>query len=176
MRYTPTIEQKIIEQIRATPDRPVILPEWAYWEGQNQPYVYIDAMPTPLIRHLYGLLIEVPPDEVGVTNPPGVDPRNVNPFLAVVTPSRLARPACAKGHIYTEADWIDGVGHQCQACRAERLSGQPSVSDINRAKTHCPKGHPYTKENTIHLRSGRRRCKVCHREQQAAYAARKAEA
>jgi hypothetical protein len=32
---------------------------------------------------------------------------------------------------------------------------------INRSKTHCPKGHPYTPENTI-LRHGSRFCKTCH--------------
>jgi hypothetical protein len=35
----------------------------------------------------------------------------------------------------------------------------------NKAKTHCPQGHPYTKENTSRerLKGGRfgRRCRIC---------------
>ncbi len=35
----------------------------------------------------------------------------------------------------------------------------------NSRKTHCPKGHPYNKENTIHRRTSKggkvRRCRIC---------------
>lgn len=30
--------------------------------------------------------------------------------------------------------------------------------------THCPKGHEYTKENTVVYRDGKRRCKTCRKE------------
>ncbi|MFB7797246.1 hypothetical protein [Isoptericola sp. NPDC056134] len=32
-----------------------------------------------------------------------------------------------------------------------------------RAKTHCPSGHPYTSENTVIYAEGRRRCLTCVR-------------
>lgn len=34
----------------------------------------------------------------------------------------------------------------------------------NRAKTHCPQGHPYSKANTYIERSGARQCRTCNRE------------
>jgi hypothetical protein len=37
------------------------------------------------------------------------------------------------------------------------------VNIINKAKTHCPKGHPYIKKNLVEsaLKRGRRSCKIC---------------
>ena len=37
------------------------------------------------------------------------------------------------------------------------------VNTINKAKTHCPKGHAYVKENLVlsALKQGRRSCKIC---------------
>ena len=34
-----------------------------------------------------------------------------------------------------------------------------------RAKTHCPHGHPYSPENTYFTSLGARACRTCHREQ-----------
>jgi len=34
-----------------------------------------------------------------------------------------------------------------------------------RAKTHCPQGHEYTKENTYVYPDGRRDCKICRKNQ-----------
>lgn len=48
-------------------------------------------------------------------------------------------------------------------------------SNQNRAKTHCPRGHAYTPENTYRWRSGFRECVICHRaKKRAQYHARKA--
>jgi len=35
-----------------------------------------------------------------------------------------------------------------------------------RAKAHCPKGHPYSPENTYVTPKGWRKCRICRREQQ----------
>jgi hypothetical protein len=32
-------------------------------------------------------------------------------------------------------------------------------------RTHCSKGHEFTKENTSYIRNKHRRCKICHREE-----------
>lgn len=38
------------------------------------------------------------------------------------------------------------------------------VSAVNSAKTHCPKGHAYTKQNTYINKRGARNCRKCARE------------
>lgn len=162
MRYTPEIEQKIIEQIARTPDSPIILPDWAYG-ARDQPQVYVDSMPTELLRHLYTVAVADLPEEWTVRNPPHVDPRNVNPLLAVVLRSRRARAACPNGHVYSDADWVEGVGYRCQTCRLatreRRVTNRPSVADVNRKKRTCPKGHKLVKR-----KNGKRRCLECPRE------------
>lgn len=40
-----------------------------------------------------------------------------------------------------------------------------NVSARNIVKTHCPQGHPYDDENTL-WDNGRRRCRICRRDQQ----------
>lgn len=43
--------------------------------------------------------------------------------------------------------------------------GNPSPTDINRMKVHCPAGHPYDAENTYYYpRSQHRGCRECNRE------------
>jgi len=53
---------------------------------------------------------------------------------------------------------------------AERGIGPPSPrGDLNRHRTHCPRGHPYAGAN-LHTRPcGRRRCRKCHREHARRY-------
>lgn len=170
MRYTPQIEEALTAQLEREPDRPVILPDWAYWEGMDQPFIYVDRMPTPLMRHLHEALIGTLHPDQGLVNPPDVPARNVNPHLAVVTPTRKSRAVCPNGHRYEEGDYIPGVGHRCQTCRAEKLLGTPSVADVNRAKETCPKNHPLVRRP-----NGKRRCLECPRDQQRRYLEKKRE-
>lgn len=37
------------------------------------------------------------------------------------------------------------------------------VAEMSRSKTHCPQGHPYDDENTIHSKSGKRKCRACNK-------------
>lgn len=46
--------------------------------------------------------------------------------------------------------------------RENRLRGE-SPTAINYRKTHCPKGHEYTPENTCVV-AGKRHCRTCQRE------------
>jgi hypothetical protein len=158
MRLTSKTRKALIAQIKAAPHRPVILPDWAYWKGTDAAYIYVDQMPIPLMRFLYEQLIAPLDPARGLVNPPGVAARNVNPHLAVVTPTRKSRAVCPNGHDYTEADYVPGVGQRCQQCRADLLLGTPSPIDINRAKTHCPKNHVL-----VERPNGRRRCLECPR-------------
>lgn len=170
MRYSPEIEEAIVAQIKSEPTREIILPDWAYWEGIDTPWVYRNQVPVRLVVVLYERLVGALPEGAGLARQPGTHPRNVNPLLWTVVPGPRARAECANGHEYSPDDWIEGVGHRCQACRAAKLLGTESPIDINRKKTHCPKGHVLVKR-----KNGRRRCLECPREQQAAYAARKRE-
>ena len=50
-----------------------------------------------------------------------------------------------------------------------RLPQNDRIGDKNRAKTHCPKGHPYDEANTLmhywkRENSMRRLCRTCHRQ------------
>lgn len=52
---------------------------------------------------------------------------------------------------------------QIENCR-RGLSGSPEThpsAALNRAKTHCPRGHAYDAENTYTNKRGQRCCKIC---------------
>ena len=44
---------------------------------------------------------------------------------------------------------------------------------VQARKTHCPRNHPYDEQNTYRNNQGRRECRACHREAQAARRARR---
>lgn len=56
--------------------------------------------------------------------------------------------------------------------RENTMRGETPAA-INARKTHCPKGHEYTAENTRVSADGERNCRVCHRAMNARYKARK---
>ena len=183
MRYTQEIEDALIEQIECEPSRPVILPAWAYWGQSTTCVAQVDGMWVPVMRILYQELIGPLPEWAGLRNPPGVDKRNVNPRLALVTPRRHSRTHCPKGHRYQIEDFRFDVGQVCHVClearKAKRRKPEgerrPTVGDINRAKTHCPRNHPLEGDNLVRLRSGKRKCRICHLDDMARYRARKKE-
>ena len=47
---------------------------------------------------------------------------------------------------------------------------------VQARKTHCPRNHPYDEQNTYRNNQGRRECRACHREAQAARRARRRQA
>lgn len=58
----------------------------------------------------------------------------------------------------------------------ENLARGIGISAINAAKTHCPKGHEYTPENTNISKKNQRSCRICQLEYLRKYNARKREA
>ena len=48
-----------------------------------------------------------------------------------------------------------------EACSRAGKKGSWKIAGINRAKTHCPHGHPYEGWNLIIFKSGSRACRTC---------------
>lgn len=85
---------------------------------------------------------------------------------------------CPKGHEYTPENTrvrIGPRGNPMRSCKQCQRDSNPPTGKVNpliaanAAKTHCPKGHEYTPENTIidlsvGGKNGARRCKTCRRE------------
>lgn len=83
---------------------------------------------------------------------------------------------CPQGHEYTaENTYRDSGGRGCRECRRVQDRERRRAAVIaagktpmlhSRYRTHCPRGHEYTEENTrFHSVSGSRRCIACDREQ-----------
>lgn len=80
---------------------------------------------------------------------------------------------CRKGHTLTDSDIYQvtdkktgQIKQSCKLCRKEaylRRNNGTNVGIPNKDKTHCPRGHEYSAENTyIHPKNGSRRCLACH--------------
>lgn len=144
MILTPEIHAQILDALFDDKDRAIVLPDFCYDAGRQQPRVLVDGQTEYLNRVLYRQLIG--PLEPGqrLYRKPGTPTRNVNPYLFTLEPEK------------------------------DQSDRRPNQGDLNRVKTHCPKNHPLSGDNLIVLRDGRRRCRRCHNDNQAAYRARKA--
>jgi hypothetical protein len=176
MILTPAIKKQVMAACRRDKKKAVVLPDFCYWEGRDQPVVYVDNLPENLSRVLYRELIG--PLEYGqvLQLKPGVHERNVNPFLFEIVAKRTRGTVCPNGHTYAGNEMPENKGRwRCRTCYETWLAGHrkgsPSVADINRSKEECPNHHPYSGENLIILGNGRRRCRICHRDKMRAYRA-----
>lgn len=179
MKLERDVEQLILEQIREHPDRAIVLPDWCYWSGRNQPVVYRDGLPISLVRYLYTQVVGEIPYATKLIPRQDVHPRNVNPLLFLAEPGRSRGELCPNGHAYAGNEMPDNtMNFRCRTCYLawlERHSkGRQNMGQINAAKTHCPMNHPYDDENTLHLANGRRRCRRCNAEQSRASRERRA--
>lgn len=99
-----------------------------------------------------------------------------NPSRSRPHRSRPERTHCRRGHALDDSNvYISKAGTKsCRACLRENtarwrsLNPQPvgpGVGSRQKAKTHCPQGHPYDDVNTYHYRGGRY-CRICTRNNQ----------
>lgn len=89
-----------------------------------------------------------------------------------------ARTHCPQGHSYAEHAGILPSGWRyCKQCnrdransvfRAKRAAEGREIGPKTEDRTHCPRGHEYSSENTHVRKDGSRQCRVCKREKRAA--------
>lgn len=76
------------------------------------------------------------------------------------------------------------LDHRCgnrACCNPAHLEPVPHAENVRRgrggaaqrAKTHCPQGHPYDEANTYHHPRGMRRCRTCQRDTHQRFRARR---
>jgi hypothetical protein len=175
---TDGVRRQILAQIRRDKHRPVVLPDFCYWKGRDQPVVYVDNLPENLNRVLYRELIGPLDYSQSLRLREGIPKRNVNPYLFEVTQHRRRGSVCPNGHSYEGNEMAsNSAGWRCRTCyenwHAAHRKGGESVAVVNRGKDSCPQGHPYSGENLIILKNGRRRCRTCHKANMARYRAEK---
>lgn len=69
-----------------------------------------------------------------------------------------------KNRVCVNPDHLEAVSHRENQRRGNSWVGR------NYRKTHCPKQHPYSKENTYINPLGARVCRTCQKERNRAYA------
>lgn len=100
--------------------------------------------------------------------------RNVNAhrfayeMLCGEIPSGLNLDHLCRNRACVNPDHLEPVPQRINTLRAPT-----SAATVNAGKTHCPRGHEYTAENTIILRRrNARRCRACANEYQRLYRSR----
>lgn len=73
-----------------------------------------------------------------------------------------------EGQEKLELDHLCRIRHCCNPDHLEPVTHQENIRRgetgiVNRSKTHCPKGHEYTSENTFRTKIGRQ-CRQCKRD------------
>lgn len=162
MILTREIEETIIAAIQEHPERPLILPDFAYTKNLRV-IVTVEGLPIDLHRHLHNKLIRPLGYHERMHHPEGMDRRNVNPHLfTVIEGKRSPATHCRRGHAYegNEAP-PNSRGYRCATCLRNLWANPSQVA--NSEKTHCPEGHEYTPANTRVYADGRRRCITCAR-------------
>ena len=171
MILRPALRREIVAAIQAAPDKPLLLPDHAYGRD-GRVIVVVDGLPMDLHRHLYEEIIRPLGYHERLHDTSGVE-GNVNPHLFLVRPDRKSpRTHCNAGHPYegNEAP-PNSRGYRCATCLRELLARRRTegAGIPPKERTECPKGHPYTRKNTIRGKDGRRRCRTCVNDRKRAY-------
>lgn len=64
-------------------------------------------------------------------------------------------------HLCNNTSCINPQHLQPKTQKDNTLSSKINIATINKAKTHCPKGHEYNIVNTFVHKDGRRDCRTC---------------
>jgi len=84
--------------------------------------------------------------------------RAVYELLVGPIPVGLELDHLCRVHGCVNPDHLDPVTH-----RENIRRGAPAAAEFQRAKTHCPHGHPYDQENTYVNPKGSRECLACRK-------------
>lgn len=99
------------------------------------------------------------------------------------TAGQMRKTHCPQGHEYTpDNTWNYNNSRQCKTCvkarnraaNSRRMAARIAAGEVIRPpKTHCAQGHPYEGDNVGPGMNGSRRCRQCHRDQEARRRARR---
>lgn len=92
---------------------------------------------------------------------------------------KAAEYPCFTGCCHPALDWacwgdygnVDEYVPMCRSCHSKMDDKARHWKGVNRKKSHCPKGHEYTPENTWLRKDGSQFCQICNREKARAYRA-----
>lgn len=80
--------------------------------------------------------------------------------ISYVIHGGVLQPGLVIDHICRNRSCVNPEHLRQVTQRVNALENSSSISAINSAKTTCPKGHPYTEENTW-ISRGARKCRTC---------------
>jgi hypothetical protein len=89
-------------------------------------------------------------------------------------PDGLELDHLCRNHACVNPDHLEAVTHRENILRGDYRAGYQAVAALQRAKTHCPQGHPYSGSNLYILpKSGGRVCRICAKASQQRFYERK---
>jgi len=167
---TPMIERQMLDQLRKTPAKCIVMPRSAY-NAQGQVLVHRDNLSgVRAQRHLYRAAIGDLGRNDYLRGPTCGTEGCLNPHHYVITQRTSRRKRCPRGHLYTPETTLADGRDRCAICKEERLArrrkGGTNPIKENAGKTHCIHGHELTEDNVYTRTNPRtgsvsRQCRTC---------------